>query len=147
MTARQLMTMAVTLGVLLGALFLAGCSLAEKAVQNERVAEAVIQNRTLAFINGAPERAERVERVASKALELLEKDRQGRLKELRSMAEEAIPWGRLSELESKSLRALLVVIEQGLDEHAGDSKRLTDQQELYLSSALAWVIESAEMVP
>lgn len=137
--------MTLILSALIGALFLAGCSLVEKAAEHPGVAEAVVKNRTLAFIDGEPEKAERVERVATKVQELIETNPEVRPQKLREVVEDAVPWGKLSELEARSLRALIVVIEQGLDEHATDA--LNSEDRLYLDTALGWVIESAKVVP
>lgn len=145
MTATRQPMLWLILSALVGAFLLSGCSLIYKAAEHPDVAQAVVKNRTLAFIDGDPAKAERVERVASKVQELVDTNPEVRPKKLREAVEEAVPWGELSELEARSLRALIVVIEQGLDKHASDA--LNRQDRLYLDTTLTWVIESARIVP
>ena len=146
--ARNMAMMAVlVLVTALGGAMVAGCSVAEKAADNPEIAQLVVQNRTLSFIDGDRERAELVERGASRVFKALERDRVERVSELERMAEEEIPWEDLEPEEAQNLRNLISVIQLGFERYAEGDERISEDQKVALRTLMLHVMESAELVP
>lgn len=148
MAARPVMT-SMLVAVLLFGLFLASCSLVEKAgdvaADNERVTEALIQNRTLAFIDGDPDTADAVQEGAEKLLGIIDGDPDVELNRLRDEVDKLVPWGDLPDDRRRALQGVLLGIEKGVVEYAGDSEALSDRQRVRIRTALGWIVEAAEL--
>lgn len=133
--------------VLLFGLFLSGCSLVQKvtdvAAENERIAMAVVKNRTLAFIDGSPDKADIVQYAAGKALAVLRDDPEAKLRELGEVADRVIPWEKLSEREERAVREVMALI----GNHVVEGDTLSKRQRVRLSTALGWIVDAAEIVP
>ena len=137
----------VLAGGLLAAFFVTGCSLAEKVSESEEAQRAVVQNRVLSYIDGDAARASAVIEQAQTIRSGIKADRITRAKHLEEALTDSIPWERMSDAETHSVKALLRHIQSGIDRYADQDERLSREQRLYLVDVLDWVIEAAEIVP
>lgn len=135
----------LTLGVLLGALFVSGCAI--QSAPDENITRMIVQNRTLAFIDGNSKVAARVQEVAETVKSLVS-DREARLDALKATAMELIPWDRLSPLEKAQLQSLLDTIQTGIEEaREQGGGGLTEAQKVRIRKVLGWIITAAKYVP
>lgn len=133
--------------MVLGAMVVTGCTVAEKAADNPRIAQLVVQNRTLGFIDGDRDKAGSVLRIAERIHDSLERDRLERVSEIERMAEEEIPWEALSDAEQRQVRNLMAVIQSGFERYAEGDERISEEQKVEFRALMRYVIEAAELVP
>lgn len=121
-----------------------GCAIleGEGSAGEEFAVRSAIQLATVKVIDGDPERAERVQKIAGEARALVSDDHEAALERIEAEVRDEIQWNRLSPTEEQVASDLIELVRAELEARIGEGVLQPDDR-VAVRTVLDWIIEAA----